>query len=312
MNYDKEKFIIKANIKHNFKYNYMNVDYKNTHTKISILCPKHGEFIQLPLRHIRGQGCPTCGIENNANTRRFTQEEFILKCQEIHKNFYDYQKTIYSTMHKKIIVICPTHGEFSIRASNHYRGKKCPYCAGNKNSTNFLIEQFKLIHGNLYDYSKVTYLNSRTKIKIICKTHGEFLQSHSNHLKGNGCPLCNLSKGELQISKWLKLHNIDFERNKKFVTCVNKKQLPFDFYIQNYNTLIEFDGIQHFEKIDYWDEHKLERTQKNDSIKTKWALDNNIRLLRIKYTDNVETILNEYIGGMMMLTQSIAKEQITQ
>lgn len=50
------------------------------------------------------------------------------------------------------------------------------------------------IHNNIYDYSLVEYINSYTKVKIICKEHGVFVQRPNNHLSGQGCPKCKIDK----------------------------------------------------------------------------------------------------------------------
>ena len=89
---------------------------------------------------------------------------------------------------------------------------------------------------------------------------------------------------------------MEYVSEKRFKNCKNAKPLPFDFYIANKKTklLIEFDGKQHFQSIEYFGGKKqFERQQVNDSIKTKFAKDNNIPLLRIPYAeiDNIEIIL---------------------
>ncbi len=56
-------FINNANIKHNSFYNYSDITFKNLKTKIKILCPIHGYFLQQPEKHLYGQGCKKCGIE---------------------------------------------------------------------------------------------------------------------------------------------------------------------------------------------------------------------------------------------------------
>ena len=56
------------------------------------------------------------------------------------------------------------------------------------------VSKARIIHSNLYDYSTVNYINNDTKISIICKKHGEFLQSPKKHLMGRGCWLCGKTK----------------------------------------------------------------------------------------------------------------------
>ena len=84
------------------------------------------------------------------------------------------------------------------------------------------------------------------------------------------------------------MNNIKYERQKKFTECKNIRKLSFDFYLPNYNIIIEYDGIQHFEIIDYWlGSDGLKDRIFRDNIKTDYCLNNNIKLLRIKYNDNI-------------------------
>jgi len=105
----------------------------------------------------------------------------------------------------------------------------------------------------------------KTKIKIICKNHGEFTTTPNNHLRGSGCPSCGQSKGEDRIQKLLEENNIKFIKQHRFPDCKNIKPLSFDFYLLEYNTCIEFDGIQHFEpRIKFGGEEGYIKLQKLD------------------------------------------------
>ena len=186
----KEEFIRKAREIHSDKYDYSKVEYKNAITKVTIICPEHGEFEQTPNSHLRGYGCSRCS--------RLTTEDFIRRAGEIHGDKYDYSKVDYKDSQTKITIICPKHGEFQQRPSNHLRGKGCPYCADNlKLTKEEFIKKAKEIHKDKYDYSKVEYKNTRTKVTIICPIHGEFKQRAGNHLKGQGCPVCCVNKPKL-------------------------------------------------------------------------------------------------------------------
>jgi hypothetical protein len=150
-------------------------------------------------------------------------------------------------------------------------------------STNDFIERAKKIHGDTYDYSLVEYENVTKKLKIICKEHGIFLQNASSHLRGRVCPICKNSKGEERISIFLKNENINFEREKRFYDCRNILPLPFDFFLPELNTCIEFDGAQHFrQNTDFFTENLIE-IKKRDEIKNIYCKENNIILHRISY-----------------------------
>lgn len=122
-------FIDNATKKHNNKYSYTNTVYVNSKTKVTITCPIHGDFEQMPDSHMRGGGCTKCKYESISNSMRSTQEEFITKAKNKHSDYYDYSQTTYTTDKNKIAIICPIHGEFTQRPNCHLKGKGCPSCA---------------------------------------------------------------------------------------------------------------------------------------------------------------------------------------
>jgi hypothetical protein len=286
------EFIDKAKIIHGDKYDYSNVVYIKNQSKINIICPEHGEFYQRPLNHLNGQGCPVCFGNHKLNVDEFIKRSFM-----IHNNKYNYSKVVYVNVDTKVCIICPEHGEFWQTPYAHANlGSKCPKCLGFNKTTDEFINESKLIHGYKYDYSKVNYIDSITKISIICPIHGEFKQTPKQHLRGCGCPTCSESKGEKSISQILSNYTIEFKREYIFNDCKYKLPLPFDFYLPNYNVCIEYDGIQHFESVKYFGGIKRFNELKiKDNIKTKYCLDNNIKLIRIPHTEfkNIEKILKQ-------------------
>lgn len=126
-----------------------------------------------------------------------TQEEFINKAIKKHGNRYDYSKVAYTNCKNKVCIICSEHGEFWQTPDNHLRKNGCPKCGYKITSQKLSCkkEEFicksKEIHGDKYDYSKVEYINNRTKVCIICPKHGEFWQTPETHLRGCGCPYCS-------------------------------------------------------------------------------------------------------------------------
>ncbi len=276
-----------------FDYDCSDIEYKNFHTNIKLTCKKHGVFQQTPKNLIRHNiGCPHC-------LTKITEKNFIEKCKAIHDvDVYDYSKVNYKNSITKVEIICKLHGVFKQTLNNHIHSKHgCPICAGTKKLTlDKFIEKCKDVHGDLYDYSKVNYKNSTTKVEIQCKLHGSFFQHGQSHInKKTGCPKCNSSKGELQIIQYLESKNISYIKEKRFEDCRNIKPLPFDFYLEDYNMCIEYDGIQHFTEVQvFGGEEAFEKIQRNDSIKTNYCIDNSIKLIRIKYNQNIKDILNEF------------------
>lgn len=122
---------------------------------------------------------------------RKTTEQFIAEAKAVHGNRYDYSHVKYVAGNKPVEIICPKHGTFFQSPDAHLRGQNCPKCSDRQRlGKDTFIERARKVHGNAYDYSKVEYVNNKTKVKIICPVHGEFLQDPHNHLKGKGCPKC--------------------------------------------------------------------------------------------------------------------------
>lgn len=228
-----EEFIERARKIHGDKYDYSKVEYKDANTKVCIICPIHGEFWQIPNDHLHNKGCVKCGHKRLWDKRgRITTEDFTRKAKEIHGDKYDYSKVNYTKSNEKICIICRKHGEFWQTANDHLSGKGCFYCYGKRKfSTEQFIEKAHKVHGDKYDYSKVEYINNKTKVCIICPNHGEFWQVASSHLMGKGCKYCygNVKKTtEQYIKEAAIVHNgaynyskVDYKGNhvKITITC---------------------------------------------------------------------------------------------
>lgn len=126
--YQTNDFIIRAQEVHGNKYDYSKVNYIDSHTKICIICPEHGEFWQTPTNHLSGNGCPGCKNENLKSTFSNTTEQFIKKAKKVHGDKYDYSKVEYINNNTKVCIICPEHGEFWQEPHNHLQGKGCSKC----------------------------------------------------------------------------------------------------------------------------------------------------------------------------------------
>ena len=123
MRFSLEEWIEKASKKHNNKYDYSLVENPKGKTKVKIICPIHGEFEQRADMHIFGRECPKC-----SDTSKYTLEEFIEKASQIHNNKYNYSKVVYEHSQKKVIIICPEHGEFEQQPYSHLLGAGCIKC----------------------------------------------------------------------------------------------------------------------------------------------------------------------------------------
>ena len=124
-------------------------------------------------------------------------EKFIKKSKLVHNHKYTYDKSEYVKSQSKLIVTCSIHGDWRITPNNHLRGKGCPECAiknniasRSSNSDDF-IRQAKAIHGDKYCYKKVNYINTKTKVILTCKIHGDFEMTPKCHLRSQGCRECS-------------------------------------------------------------------------------------------------------------------------
>ena len=150
------------------------------------------------------------------------------------------------------------------------------------------VYKSKKIHGDKYDYSLVNYINNKTKVEIICSEHGIFKQRPTDHLNGCGCPICRESKGEKKIRNFLNEKKIKFLPQYKFNNCKHILQLSFDFYLPEYNICIEYNGIQHYKPIEkFGGKNQFLIQNKCDNIKKEFCLKNNIKLIIIKYDNNI-------------------------
>lgn len=250
----KEEFIQRSVKVHGNRYDYSNVVYVNAHTNVEIICEKHGPFWQEPSNHMKGWGCLRC---NKVEKRRLGVDEFIVRSKSIHGNKYDYSKVIYVNNKTPVEIICSQHGSFWQRPEKHLIGHICPFCCKNfKDTTKSFIEKARKVHGSLYDYSKVDYVDQHTKVCIIDPIFGEFWQEPISHLNGRGCPFrkgirCNItkkknnslgkSKKEDEVYNYLvqKFGSDDIIRHYSSILY------PFacDFYIKSLDLYIEFNAF---------------------------------------------------------------------
>jgi hypothetical protein len=191
----KNKFKIEAQLLHRNKYDYSKSVYISATDLITIKCTHHGDFEQTPNRHLGGAGCKKCAIENTRIRMSIPWEKYKYDLDTIHNNKYDYSKVVWGGVDNNIIVICPNHGDFTIRPAEHKNGRGCQKCSKeahvqyNKHDTEIFIVRSNKIWNKLYDYSKAEYKGSENKLTIICKKHGEFNQLPANHFK-YGCGKC--------------------------------------------------------------------------------------------------------------------------
>jgi very-short-patch-repair endonuclease len=280
-----EEFISKSKEIHGDKYDYSLVVYYNNSTSVKIIYDGV-VYEQLPQNHLKGFKC-----ENN---KKMTKEQFISKSREIHGDKYDYSLIDFKNVRCKIKII-KDDIIYEQLAYAHLQGKS-PEMAPFKITNDIFIEKSKIIHGDIFDYSLVDCNGSNNKVKIIYKekVYEQILNDHLNGHLPRGIIVD--SKGVRDIISILEDRKIKYNREHYYKDCKNVNYLRFDFYLPDYNILIEYDGRQHFEVVGIWGGiEELERRKFNDKIKNKYCIKNGIPLLRISHLENIENKLNEYL-----------------
>ena len=291
----KNHFILKAKEIHKGKYDYSEMIYVSTKKPVKIICPIHGPFTQCPSDHLKGWGCSKCSGKHKP-----TREEWIERANKKHNFKYDYSKVEYKDNKTPVCIICPEHGEFWQIPNNHLRGDGgCKECLKIKKwklqhkSTEQFVAEANKVFNNYYNYSKVEYYNKSTKVCIICPKHGEFWQSPSSHLEGNGCSQCKNKNQTI-------LYNILKDEFKKEIILYEYSPIwlgrqHFDIYFPDYNIAVEYDGQQHFIPIKHFGgKATYDKIKKRDKLKDKLAIENNCYLFRIQYNYTIEQ-LNQLI-----------------
>lgn len=289
-------YLAKCNVVHGFKYDYSKIIFNKLKDKVEIICPIHGSFSCSLDNHMNKKiGCKKC-------TKRKNGEKEFFEHVKRRKENYDYSKVNYINSSTSVEIICQKHGSFWQIPGNHInKNHICPQCSLEQKSLKLMgslnnyLDKLNIYHNNKYDYSKFIYSGLRKKSTIICPIHGEFQQSIFVHLNC-GCPICNESHVEKLIRNYLIKNNIKFTTQKIFKDCKNTRNLLFDFYLNDFNICIEFDGIQHYGIKKSYD-YDFELVKKRDDIKTQYCILNNIELIRIPYfnKNNIGEILSKLL-----------------
>lgn len=142
-------------------------------------------------------------------SKRDTILDFIQKADEVHNYFYNYEKTVYIDSKTKVVITCPTHGNFEQTPSSHKNGNGCPKCGREKSDKNRKVwteksfrEKVSELHPTLI-FDKIVYVSPKEKVLYKCPIHGEKLTYPYNLLKGCGCKNCSLQKPIISKEKWL-------------------------------------------------------------------------------------------------------------
>jgi hypothetical protein len=255
-----ELFISESKKTHGDKYDYSKVDMRNRDSKgrVCIICPKHGEFWQLPNSHMYKYGCKKCAMEYVQNGRISNNETFIEKAKKVHGDKYIYDKVDYKYAKKNVIITCPEHGDFKQMPTNHLRGKGCPVCG----------KQYSYEENNVINYVKslIGEENVITKAKCIISKRKEldlYVPKYNFAIEFDGLiwhsskfrPDCNYHKEKSDIcyNKGINLIHI-FEDE-----YIEKKELL-------YKTISNILGCNKHQNIIFSSQYKVKQIDCNQAI----------------------------------------------
>lgn len=263
-------------------------DYKNALAKILCRHNKCGYTWEItPNSFLDGTRCPKCGMENFLNCHTYTQKEFDNLVKRKLGSEFEFLEPYKGTQTNTLCKHTKCGYVWSPRPNDLFNGHGCPKCCNQIPWTTKRLIKFTKDHY----HGEYTILGecSRATDKVLVRHEvcgHEWKIKVNDFVNGHGCPKCACSKGEAYIERWLENHGISFESQKIFPDCVYKRPLRFDFYINDINLAIEYDGKQHFQEVDAWHDiqESLAIRKKRDSIKNDYCKKNKITLLRIPYT----------------------------
>jgi hypothetical protein len=250
---------------------------------------------------------------------KFTIENMNLWLKKSNKTFSLVSAEFTKTINRDLIFCCHIcNNEWNSSWNGVMSNRGCPLCAlktsGEKRRIS-IDEVIKMFEENLIEIiDPSSYTITEEKVFSKCKKCGyEWFTDYHHVRNGRACPVCKMSRGEKKIKKYLDSQEIFYEPQKRFPDCKYKKMLPFDFYLPDYETCIEYNGIQHYEEVDYFGgESHLNKVKIRDDIKKKYCDINGINLLKISYIDfnHVEEILLDSVSSSKITaTSKIIKEK---
>lgn len=261
--------------------------YINARTKTMHYCSIHDiQWLAIPNNLLHGgYGCPKCSKEIFQKHTFKPYAQYVNELSSIYpkiKCVGNYTCATVDALHK--CLICGT--EWMAEPRNILLGHcSCPQCRPNRTKTHdeYVLE-LKNVNTNIEVLEN--YINSYTPILHRCKKDGNIWKAKPANILFNnqGCPQCKESHGEKAVRIYLEKNNIIFERQKTFDDCKDKNLLKFDFYLPYHNSVIEYDGIQHYRPIEWFGgDEEFNNIVKRDNIKNKYCQKNKIKILRIPY-----------------------------
>lgn len=269
--------------------------YVNNRTKLRVRHNECGNTYKVsPGKFLSGRRCPYCSIKDKIKT----DEQFRKEVYELVNNEYVFLEQYQGSMTKIKVKHRECGNTYEVTPDGFLRGRRCPFCFVNHKKTDEELrkEVYDLV-GNEYVFLE-PYVNSQTKIKVKHNKCGNIYEVKPNDFfQGERCPYCTSTpKGELIILKILDNLGINYEYQKTFNDLKDKSFLSYDFYIPDQNILIEYQGLQHYQPIDYFGgDDRFTVQQKHDQIKLDYAKEHGYNLIAVPYTVDTLSKIKKYL-----------------
>lgn len=285
-------------------FEYIGISRHDKKVWVQFICPKHRQYgiQEMPYNNMKRVvvGCQYCIGRNEDETE-------VLRAIHDANPFLELLDP-YRGKKAKIRMLCTIHNVVSYKTPYEAMiGRGCKQCGFEKLSRQAKLPEDVYLERLRSLFPHIHLKNGYDGVASLAEFHcdnccNDFID-YANYVTRRGCPICDSSSMEQEIGKILTKYNIIYKPQFSFVDCKDQRALPFDFYLPEYNLLIEYDGQQHYRPVNFGgisDERALqnfETTQLHDSIKTSYCKNNNIPLLRIPYWEsgNIEQIILDNI-----------------
>jgi len=259
--------------------------------------------------------CPICAVERRGISQRLSNDSFVDRIKGKSPNIMLLSE--YKTAKDYIDCECLVcHHKWKARGYNLHTGFGCPNCANKRvgdssRATQAYFER-RLKEAIPTAIPVGKYINSKTPVEIECgECHKIYNGIPFNLYKGEGCPYCNMPHGERMIRNYLDANNILYTFGKRYDGLFGPRggNLSYDFYLKEYDALVEFQGEQHDHPVDkFGGQSQFEIQQEHDRLKREYASQYNIPLLEIWYYEinRIPDLLSSFISNITIPVSTTA------
>lgn len=292
-----DQFVSEAQKIQKEKYDYSKTKYLSSHLKVKIICNIHGEFNQTPHNHLKGQGCPSCGKRKE----KLRLKEEVVDKRLVSKNIKRISE--YQTSNSKMTWQClKCSYQWKTTFNSIDAGHGCPSC-NHVRLSDSEIDQYLNI--NKPQISRVgSYIDSYSKIEWKCLKCFNIWKAKAQEImrknRVGGCPHCCRKANEKLVGDFLIFNKI---KNEKIKLKINGKNIFPDFFLSDYNLIIEYNGIQHYQPTAFGNISEKEKINnfkkqvKRDEYLRIYCSDNAVNLLEINGMDYKGVKLRKFLEG---------------